>query len=151
LGPARVSDATAAKAGVDTEDRGDPPGKGRLPDGGRPSKSSAGWARILERIYTNLKRRNDSGRLKDSEERPLQEKVRQFHAIYFSFSLIAFVVVASLTCLTFLKCLMVSCLMRIECLVCRSLSNGNSVLDLLKLPALHHNVLLLVVDACLNS
>ncbi len=60
--PARVSDAPAAKAGIDTEDRGDPPGKGRLPVRGRLSKSPVGWARILERLYTKLKRRNNFNR-----------------------------------------------------------------------------------------
>ena len=60
LWPARVSDATAAEAGIDTDDPVDPPSKGRLPIRGR---LLAGRARILEHLYTSMKRRNNFGRL----------------------------------------------------------------------------------------
>ena len=58
---------------------------GRLPVRGRLSKSSAGRARILERLYTSLKRRNIFGRLKKATRIVVEvRKVNNFYAIFFS-------------------------------------------------------------------
>ena len=79
------SNAASAEAGIDTEVRVDPPGKDRLPIGGRLTKSSAGRARILERLYTGLKRRNNFGGFKKAARKVVEvRKVRNCYATFFS-------------------------------------------------------------------
>ena len=82
-GRGRLPDRT--KAGIDTEERLDSPGRGRLPDRGRHSKSRAGWGRILERLYTRLKGRIYFGKYKSRCTKSLAGQVEFPRSVVFVF------------------------------------------------------------------